>query len=140
METNTNKKLSYFLIGGGIGVTLALLFAPKPGSEFREDISNAASNGLEKTRQTVNALKENANSLYDNAVDKAGNYVDKANLYLESAKNKANEVYGAVANKVEEVSENVKSLPHSAQPNISEKNDKANKVNEPKQNAKVNQI
>ena len=34
-----STNLSYLLIGGGIGAGLALLFAPKAGSELRGDIS-----------------------------------------------------------------------------------------------------
>jgi len=32
------KKFEYFVLGVGIGVVLALLFAPEPGSEVRKKI------------------------------------------------------------------------------------------------------
>lgn len=117
--SNTNRNLSYLLIGGGIGATLALLFAPKSGSELREDISIAATNGLDKTRKTVNTLRENANTYYETAKD-------KANDYYETAKDKANEVYKTVSNKAEEVADDVKALPEKAEEIISEKVDQIN--------------
>ena len=39
-ETNAATKLTYLLIGGGIGAVIALLFAPKSGTELRGDIAN----------------------------------------------------------------------------------------------------
>ncbi|MCU0240070.1 MAG: YtxH domain-containing protein [Pyrinomonadaceae bacterium] len=38
-EASASTKLTYLLIGGGIGAILALLFAPKSGQELREDIA-----------------------------------------------------------------------------------------------------
>ena len=35
MAEETNSKLTYFLIGGGIGAVLALIFAPRTGQETR---------------------------------------------------------------------------------------------------------
>jgi hypothetical protein len=34
-------RLTYLVIGGGIGAMLALLFAPRPGHEVRSDIADA---------------------------------------------------------------------------------------------------
>jgi Gas vesicle protein len=34
-EANVSTKLTYLLIGGGIGAIVALLFAPKSGTELR---------------------------------------------------------------------------------------------------------
>ena len=35
-DSNVTTKLTYLLIGGGIGAVIALLFAPKSGQELRE--------------------------------------------------------------------------------------------------------
>jgi gas vesicle protein len=103
MQSNMSKNLSYLLIGGGIGATLALLFAPKSGSEMREDISLAATNGMEKTKETVGKLRENANT------------------YYETAKDKANTIYNTVTHKAEDVVNEVKALPDTAESLISNK-------------------
>ena len=103
MQSNMSKNLSYLLIGGGIGATLALLFAPKSGSEMREDISIAATNRMEKTKETVGKLRENANT------------------YYETAKDKATTLYNTVAHKAEDVVNEVKALPDTAESLISNK-------------------
>ena len=36
-----SNKLTYLLIGGGIGAVIALLFAPKSGQELRGDLADA---------------------------------------------------------------------------------------------------
>ena len=36
------QKMLFLLIGGGIGATVALLFAPKSGTELRGDIADTA--------------------------------------------------------------------------------------------------
>jgi gas vesicle protein len=51
-------KLLYLAVGGGIGATLALLFAPKPGRELRADIADAATNGYDRVRETAGQVKE----------------------------------------------------------------------------------
>lgn len=102
-QSNMSKNLSYLLIGGGIGATLALLFAPKSGSEMREDISIAATNGMEKTKETVGKLRENANS------------------YYETAKDKATTLYNTVAHKAEDIADDIKELPDTAESMISDK-------------------
>jgi len=38
----TADRLTYLLIGAGIGATLALLFAPKSGRELRRDIADVS--------------------------------------------------------------------------------------------------
>lgn len=119
--SNATKNLSYLLIGGGIGATLALLFAPKAGSELREDISSAASNGVEKTRETAGKIRENAANYYEAARENATNY-------YETAKDKANNLYNAVSTKTEEIVEDVKALPEAAESLISDKVDQINEA------------
>lgn len=116
-RTNSNlRNFSYLLIGGGIGATLALLFAPKSGSEMREDISIAANNGVQKTKETVSKLRDNAGEYYETARESAANY-------YETAKGKANDIYSAVANKTEELADKSKELPEKAESFIEEKFD-----------------
>lgn len=114
-KTNSNlRNLSYLLIGGGIGATIALLFAPKSGSEMREDISFAANNGVQKTKETVSKLRENANNYYESARENAANY-------YETAKGKANDIYNTVAIKAEELADKSKQLPEVAESFVEEK-------------------
>ena len=88
-ETSPTTKITYLLIGGGIGAVLALLFAPKSGQELRGDIADVTRKGLEKSKEAANQLqekageyyevsRERANELYQTASDKAGEIGQKA--------------------------------------------------------------
>ncbi len=116
---NAGKNLSYLLIGGGIGATLALLFAPKSGSELREDISISANKGLELTKDSVGKLRKNASDYYETVSEKTGDY-------YEIAKDKANGVYNKVAAKAENIAETEKELPENVESVISEKVEQIN--------------
>ena len=87
--SDVSTRLTYLLIGGGIGAILALLFAPKSGQELRTDIADATRKGLERGRETAGQLgtrageyyeatKERATGLYSSAADKAGEYAGAA--------------------------------------------------------------
>lgn len=91
-------KLTYLLVGGGIGAILALLFAPKSGVELREDIADATRKGLEKSKEAAAHLqekageyyevsRERAGELYEVATEKAGAIADKAKTAAASAAN-----------------------------------------------------
>ncbi len=88
-ETGVATKLSYLLIGGGIGAVLALLFAPKAGNELRGDIADATRKGIEKSKETASLVgekagdyyevtRERASEFYQTAQEKAGELTEKA--------------------------------------------------------------
>lgn len=88
-DTSTTTKLTYLLIGGGIGAVIALLFAPKSGQELRGDIADATRKGIEKGRETASQLqekageyyevgRERASEIYQTAQEKAGEFTEKA--------------------------------------------------------------
>lgn len=88
-ESSVTTKLTYLLIGGGIGAVVALLFAPKSGIELREDIADATRKGLEKSKETAAQLqekageyyevgRERASEFYNTAQEKAGEFSEKA--------------------------------------------------------------
>ena len=82
-ETSATTKLTYLLIGGGIGAILALLFAPKSGEELRGDIADATRKGLEKGKETAAQLQEKAGELKN----KAGEIAEKAKSAATSTAN-----------------------------------------------------
>ncbi len=92
-ETNASTKLTYLLIGGGIGAVLALLFAPKSGQELREDIAVATKKGIEKGKETAHQIQEAAEDYYEVTRERAsGIYAtaqEKASEIGEKAKSAA---------------------------------------------------
>jgi gas vesicle protein len=64
-------RLTYLLIGAGIGATVALLFAPKSGRELRGDIADASQKGIEYGREGARMVGERATAAYDQAAQKA---------------------------------------------------------------------
>ena len=97
-ETSAATKLSYILIGGGIGAVLALLFAPKSGTELRGDIADATRKGVEKGKEAAAVVGEKAGDyyevtrgkageLYSTAQEKAGHLAEKAKGAVSSSGN-----------------------------------------------------
>ena len=89
------EKLTFLLIGGGIGATLALLFAPKTGRELRGDIADY-------TKRGVDAAGEQARVIGDRATELYGTATSKASEAYGAAAGKVSEAYGAAAGKVSE--------------------------------------
>lgn len=77
-ETSAATKLTYLLVGGGIGAILALLFAPKSGEELRGDIADATRKGIEKSKETAAHLQEKAGEYYEVSREKAGEFYETA--------------------------------------------------------------
>ena len=88
--SSATTKLTYLLIGGGIGAVIALLFAPKSGQELRGDIADATRKGIEKSKEAAAQLQDRAGEYYEVTRDKAGELYqtaqDKANELSEKAK------------------------------------------------------
>jgi gas vesicle protein len=77
-EVGAVTKLTYLLIGGGIGAVIALLFAPKSGVELRGDIADATRKGIEKGKETAAHLQEVAGEYYEVSREKASEFVHTA--------------------------------------------------------------
>ena len=92
-ETSAATKLTYLLVGGGIGAILALLFAPKSGEELRGDIADATRKGIEKSKEAAAQLQERAGEYYEVGREKAGEIYhtasEKAVELTEKAKSAA---------------------------------------------------
>ncbi|PWT82684.1 MAG: hypothetical protein C5B44_01735 [Acidobacteria bacterium] len=90
-DDNISTRLTYLLIGGGIGAVLALLFAPKSGQELRSDIADATRKGIDRSREAAQQLSDRAGEYYESTRDRA------AELYSQAA-----ERVGDVANTARE--------------------------------------
>jgi gas vesicle protein len=93
---NISTKLTFFLVGAGIGAVLALLFAPKSGEELRSDIADATRKGIDKSREAATQLGQKANEYYDATKQTAGEY-------YEATRERAAELYDTATAKAGEV-------------------------------------
>lgn len=95
------QKMMYFLIGGGIGAAVALLFAPKPGIELRRDIADAAIKSYDESLEAADRLKRRTSEYYRNAREKSGEILDVVGARFAAVK----EELGADAEKIVEIVE-----------------------------------
>lgn len=91
----TGDKLTYLLVGGGIGALLALLFAPKSGNELRTDLADVARKGVDKTRETASQLGEISSEYLSTAKQKAGDIYSRTGGALNAAKSEFGKKSGA---------------------------------------------
>jgi len=91
----TSDKLTYLMVGGGIGALLALLFAPKSGNELRTDIADAARKGVDKGRDTATQLGQRSGEYLNTAKQKAGDIYSRTGGALNAAKSEFGKKSGA---------------------------------------------
>ena len=60
-----NSNCSFFCLGLGIGAAVALLLAPKPGEEMREELRARAGEGGEYLRQRGGELRHRAEGILE---------------------------------------------------------------------------
>ena len=87
---NISTRLTYLLIGGGIGAILALLFAPKSGQELRGDIADATRKGIDRSREAAQQLG------------------DRAGEYYEATRGRASELYSQAAERVTDMAQSAR--------------------------------
>ncbi|HSQ25108.1 MAG TPA: YtxH domain-containing protein, partial [Pyrinomonadaceae bacterium] len=93
---NISTKLTFFLVGAGIGAVLALLFAPKSGEELRNDIADATRKCIDKSREAAQQLVAKAGEYYEGARE-------TAEEYYEATRERASELYDTATAKAGEV-------------------------------------
>lgn len=97
--------LTYFLVGGGIGAVIALLFAPKSGSEIRGEIADVTRKGYDATLEKAIELKARSAAAIGSAKDKAAEVYDSAfanpNKGAEDLSDVVSATTGAVADGID---------------------------------------
>jgi gas vesicle protein len=71
MADNVGSKVSFFLVGLGVGALLGVLFAPKSGEETRDYLSKRADDGREFAQKKARELRERADELIERGKDVA---------------------------------------------------------------------
>ena len=71
MSDNSGSKVSFFLVGLGIGALIGILFAPKSGEETRDFLSAKADEGREYAQRKARELRERAEDILQRSKDAA---------------------------------------------------------------------
>ena len=82
-----------FLLGFGIGITVGVLFAPKPGSETRQYLADRANEGSDYLMNQGQQLKETASDLLDKGRNVVMNQKDKPSDMVGSATGQGNQSF-----------------------------------------------
>jgi gas vesicle protein len=64
-NNNAGSKVSFFLVGLGIGALVGILFAPKSGEETREFLSQKADEGRDYAQRKARELRERAEDILE---------------------------------------------------------------------------
>ena len=64
-DNSTGSKVTFFLVGLGIGALVGVLFAPQSGEETRDYLAGKADEGREFAQRKARELKERAEDLVE---------------------------------------------------------------------------
>jgi gas vesicle protein len=64
-NNNVGSKVSFFLVGLGIGALVGILFAPKSGEETREFLAQKADEGRDYAQRKARELRERAEDILE---------------------------------------------------------------------------
>src|SRR6202161_2605535 len=65
MGDSSGSKVSYFMVGLGIGALVGILFAPKSGEETREYLAEKGEEGREDAQRKAPEIRERADELVE---------------------------------------------------------------------------
>jgi gas vesicle protein len=85
-ENNVGSKVSYFLVGLGIGALVGILFAPKSGEETREYLSSKADEGREYAQKKARELRERAEDLIERSKEIIARQKDAVTTAVDAGK------------------------------------------------------
>ncbi|HKT46178.1 MAG TPA: YtxH domain-containing protein [Candidatus Acidoferrales bacterium] len=86
MADNVGSKITYFLVGMGVGALVGVLFAPKSGEETREYLSKKADEGKEFAQRKARELRERADELIERGKDVASRRKDSIAAAVEAGR------------------------------------------------------
>jgi gas vesicle protein len=80
------SKLAYFLVGGGIGAIVALLFAPRSGRETREMIAQRATESRERVLTAGRNVSDRVSTYIDKGKDAVSTQKEQISAAIEAGK------------------------------------------------------
>jgi gas vesicle protein len=69
MSSNAGSKISFFLVGLGIGSLIGIIFAPKSGDQTRDYLAARADEGRDYAQKKARELRERAEDLIERSKD-----------------------------------------------------------------------
>src|SRR5271169_4939163 len=85
-ENNAGSKVSFFLVGLGIGALVGILFAPKSGDDTREYLSSKADEGRDYAQRKARELRERAEDLIERSKEIMARQKDGVSAAVEAGK------------------------------------------------------
>ena len=86
MADNVGSKVTYFLVGLGVGALVGILFAPKSGEDTREFLGKKADEGRDFAQRKAKELRERADDLIERSKDAATRGNDSISAAVEGAR------------------------------------------------------
>jgi gas vesicle protein len=86
MNEDATKIAGAFLLGGLVGATIALLYAPKSGRDTRKDITKAAKRIRKETGELVDDTIESINEFAADVKERVGDLIERGVELSEHAK------------------------------------------------------
>jgi len=86
MADNVGSKVSFFLVGLGIGALVGVLFAPKSGEETRDYLTKKADEGKDYAQRKARELRERADELVERGKDVASRKRESISAAFEAGR------------------------------------------------------
>jgi len=86
MADNVGSKITYFLVGLGVGALVGVLFAPKAGEDTRDFLAKKADEGKDFAQRKARELRERADELIERSKDVAGRKKDSIAAAVEAGR------------------------------------------------------
>ena len=86
MADNVGSKVTYFIVGLGVGALMGVLFAPKSGDEIRDFLTKKADEGKEYAQRKARELRERADELIERGKEVAVRKKDSISAAVEAGR------------------------------------------------------
>jgi gas vesicle protein len=86
MSDNVGSRVSFFMVGLGIGALVGILFAPKSGEETREYLSSKAEEGRDYAQKKARELRERAEDLIERSKEIMARQKDAISTAVDAGK------------------------------------------------------
>ena len=86
MADNVGSKVTYFLVGLGVGALVGILFAPKSGEETRDLLSKKADEGRDYAQRKARELRERAEDLVERSKQVASRQKDTLSAAVDAGR------------------------------------------------------